>query len=477
MTEHTRNQRPNVLILLSDDQGPWALGCETPELQTPVLDGLAADGLRFTNFFCASPVCSPARASLLTGRIPSAHGIHDWLRKGNVAVDERIGIWSGKDRPIEYLKGLSGFTDVLAANGYRCGLSGKWHMGDSARPQKGHSFWCAHTLGGGDYRSYNVYDNGPEMEYKTEYVTDFFTRRAIDFLQAYGHAPEPFCLSVTYTAPHTPWGREHHPAELFALYEDCAFDSVPSEPAHPWAVWKMTPEERIEGLKGYFAAITGMDRGIGRILETLDALGLRENTLVVFLSDNGFNLGHHGIIGKGNGTYPMNMTEESVKVPFIVSWPGHVPHGLHEGLWSQYDFRPTLLDYLGMPDPEAETLPGHSFAGVLRGEPAAGREDLVIFDEYGPTRMIREQAWKYVHRYPDGPHELYHLEADPGEKSNLVDDPGHAPTLARLRGKLEEWFRRYADPAKDGAVLPVSGVGQLGAVDVGRDAEAFAQRE
>jgi len=469
--------RPNVLILLSDDQGPWALGCAgTPELQTPALDGLAAAGTRFTHFFCASPVCSPARASFLTGRIPSAHGVHDWLRSGNITADEGVDWSSGRDRPIEYLRGLSGFTDVLAANGYRCGLSGKWHLGDSAHPQKGYGFWCAHALGGGHYRDYHVFDNGPAMEHKTQYVTDFFTDRALDFLDEHGHGPQPFCLSVHYTAPHTPWGRDNHPAELFALYEDCAFESVPAEPQHPWATWTMTPDERIEALKGYFAAITGMDRAIGRILGKLDTLGLRENTLVIFLADNGFNLGHHGIIGKGNGTYPMNMYEESVKVPFIVSWPGQVPRGVHDGLWSQYDFRPTLLDYLGLDDPEADILPGHSFAGVLRGEPDAGREEVVIFDEYGPTRMIRELAWKYVHRYPDGPHELYHLESDPGEKTNLAVDPRHAPTLARLRDKLEEWFHRYADPARDGAHLPVTGLGQLDAVDTGHGDEAFVQR-
>jgi arylsulfatase A-like enzyme len=230
-------------------------------------------------------------------------------------------------------------------------------------------------------------------------------------------------------------------------------------------------------LKGYFAAITGMDRAIGRLLDRLDALGLRENTLVVFLADNGFNLGHHGIIGKGNGTFPLNMTEESVRVPFIISRPGHVPHGLHDGLWSQYDFRPTLLNYLGLDDPEADVLPGRSFAGVLRGEPDAGREDVVIFDEYGPTRMIRERAWKYVHRYPDGPHELYDLESDPSEKTNLADDADHAPTLARLRSKLEDWFRQYADPARDGAGLPVTGLGQTTAVGEGRDGEAFAQAD
>ncbi|MHB0935940.1 MAG: sulfatase family protein [Armatimonadota bacterium] len=460
------NRPRNLLIIMSDDQGSWAMGCAgTPELHTPNLDRLAAEGIRFTNYFCTSPVCSPARASFLTGRIPSQHGIHDYL-EGRAT------------RTHEYLRGMSGFTDLLAEHGYRCGHSGKWHMGDSGRPQKGNRFWCAHSRGGGPYRDYDVFDNSPEMEHKTQYVTDFFTDRALDFLEEHGRGPQPFCLNVHYTAPHTPWGREHHPAELFALYEDCAFDSVPDEPRHPWARWTMTPEERREGLKGYFAAITGMDRAIGRLLDRLTALGLREDTLVIFLSDNGMSMGHHGFIGKGNGTLPLNMYDTSVKVPFIVACPGAVPHGMHDGMWSHYDVRPTILDYFGIPDPEAGALSGRSFAAVLEGKADAGRDAAVVFDEYGPTRMIRERAWKYVHRYPYGPHELYNLADDPDERTNLVDDPQYKDDLIRLRGKLEAWFLRYIDPARDGARQPVEGGGQIdfvGPENEGRD--AFMRRD
>ena len=118
--------RPNVIVILTDDQGYWALGCAgNEEIRTPNLDRLAASGTRFENFFCVSPVCSPARASLLTGRIPSHHGVHDWLRGGNAKVDhENHGL-------IEYLKDQPGYTDFLSQQGYVCGLSGKWHLGDT----------------------------------------------------------------------------------------------------------------------------------------------------------------------------------------------------------------------------------------------------------------------------------------------------------------------------------------------------------
>ena len=460
------SQQPNILIIMSDDQGPWAMGCAgCPDIRTPRLDRLAESGTRFTNFFCASPVCSPARASFLTGRIPSQHGVHDWLKSGNIEVEDGV-TWCGKDRPIEYLQGLTGFTDVLAHNGYVCGLSGKWHLGDSGNPQKGHSYWYAHSLGGDNYMNYFVFANSPELVNRKQYVTDYFTDKAIDFLDQYGQGEKPFCLSVHYTAPHAPWDRANHPADIFASYEDCTFDSIPQEPAHPWNGWDPGAEKRLETLKGYSTAITAMDLAIGRLMDKLDELKLRDNTLVVFLSDNGFNVGHHGICGKGNGTFPLNMYDTSVKVPFIASLPGRVPEGaVHEGLCSQYDFMPTILDYVGVANPEADKLPGRSFAAALKGETDGGAEQVVVCDEYGPVRMIRDHEWKYVHRYPYGPHELYCLAEDPDEKTNLVEDAKHGDTVARLRGRLEDWFMAYVDPSLDGARLAVTGRGQTDTVE------------
>lgn len=456
------NSRPNILIIMSDDQGEWAMGCSgNHELETPSLDRIAREGTRFTNFFCTSPVCSPARASFLTGRIPSQHGVHDWLKSGNIEVEDGV-TWCGADRPIEYLRGMTGFTDVLAQNGYLCGLSGKWHLGDSATPQKGHTYWYAHSLGGASYVDYHVFENTPELVHRTEYVTDNFTRHALEFLDRHGTGDQPFCLSVHYTAPHAPWSRENHPHDLFDKYMACPFETIPDVPAHPWRGWNPSPEKRRESLAGYFAAVTAMDRGIGDILSKLDDLGIRRNTLVVFLADNGMNVGHHGICGKGNGTFPLNMYDTSVKVPFMVSMPGTVPEdALSDGLYSQYDFMPTLLDWLGIEGPAGEKLPGRSFADAVRGEPDAGRDHVVVFDEYGPVRMVRTREWKYVHRFPYGPHELYHLTEDPGEETNLVGEPAHTGVVAELRGRLEDWFSAYVNPALDGARLPVSGRGQV----------------
>ncbi|MBC8231785.1 sulfatase-like hydrolase/transferase [bacterium] len=459
MKSNNEQTHPNVIIIMSDDQGAWAMGCAgNSEIRTPNLDRLAAEGIRFSNFFCASPVCSPARASFLTGRMPSQHGVHDWIKSGNIEVEDGV-TWCGKDRPIEYLRGLTGFTEILARNGYMCGFSGKWHLGDSGRAQKGHSYWHAHSLGGDHYKNYYVFENSSELVHKTQYVTDYFTDKALDFL---GEWERPFCLSLHYTAPHAPWSRDNHPAEVFDSYASCPFDSIPVEEPHPWGGWKAGMEQRRETLKGYFAAVTAMDTAIGQVLQKLEELGIRDNTIVFFTSDNGMNMGHHGILGKGNGTFPLNMYDTSVKVPFIASCPSRIPENIvNEGLYSHYDFMPTILEYLGYENPSAFSLPGRSFAMVLKGSSDPGRDNVVVCDEYGPVRMIRNHDWKYVHRYPYGPHELYCLEEDSDERNNLIDDKKHQNIVVSLRGQLEEWFLPYVDLSKDGARQAISGKGQI----------------
>lgn len=461
---------PNILFILTDDQGPWALGCAgNSEIRTPTLDALAARGLRFENFFCTSPVCSPSRASLLTGRIPSQHGVHDWIRAGN-----HRGEYACAD-PVEYLRGQTAYTDLLAEAGYVCGMSGKWHLGNGNQPQKSFAHWFVHARGGGPYNDAPMIVDG-EVTDVPGYVTDVITDDALAFLDERAGDDRPFYLSVHYTAPHSPWIDEH-PEEIVASYEDCPFASCPQEPPHPWARADYADTDAREKLKGYFAAVTAMDASVGRLLERLDARGLRESTLVVFTSDNGFNCGHHGLWGKGNGTFPLNMYDTSVKVPLIVSHPGRIVEGeIAEALASGYDVMPTLLDYAGVANPEGDRLPGRSFAPLLRGEEGAPRGDVVVFDEYGPVRMIRDERWKYVHRYPYGPHELYDLAADPGERTNLADSDAAEATEARaeLRARLEEWFNRYVDPAIDGARHRVYGRGQLRMVGrVGGGHEAF----
>lgn len=333
-------ERPNILFILSDDHGHWGMGCAgNSEIRTPNLDKLAARGTRFDSAFCASPVCSPARMSIFTGKIPSQHGVHDWLAKGH--LDEAVlskelrdafqqpepsweYAWPKRqlqgDKAIRFLDGHDTFTRHLADGGYTCGLSGKWHMGDSYTPQAGFTYWKTTAMGGENYY-YPVMLEGKEMTLKRGvYITDLITDNALRFLEEQKGAANPFYLSVHYTAPHAPWQREHHPAAFYDLYDGCPFASVPDVPPHPWSDLKdKTPEEmavlRRTYLQGYFAAVTAMDAGIGRILDALEAAGQLSNTLVIFSGDNGMSMGHHGIFGKGNGTFPMNMYDSAVKVP------------------------------------------------------------------------------------------------------------------------------------------------------------------
>ncbi|MEI6502700.1 MAG: sulfatase-like hydrolase/transferase [Armatimonadota bacterium] len=431
------SDRPNVVFILTDDQGPWAAGCYgNPEIQTPNIDRLAAGGVRFDNFFCASPVCSPARASLLTGRLPSQHGIHQWIHHENMGPGA-----------VEFLADEVGWTDVLAEHGYKCGLSGKWHMGDSLKPQHGFDFWYCHQQGGGPYYGAPMIRDGVPYD-EPRYVTDVITDEALGFLDR--EHEHPFCLYVGYTAPHSPW--EHHPAEFVSLYDDCPFASCPQEPRHP-SPTGLTDHclGKREHLQGYFGCVSAMDAQVGRIIDRLEALGLRENTLLVFGSDNGFSCGHHGFWGKGNGTYPRNMYENSIRVPFLMSQPGTLPQGVStDALVSAYDFLPTVLEYLDLPLPPTK-LPGRSFLPDLTGGASSPeRETVVIFDEYGPVRMIRTREWKYVYRHGYAYDELWDLVNDPGERENLIDVPSQSARVRELRGEMEEWFAQYVQPEHDG---------------------------
>ncbi len=464
------SEKTNVVFILSDDQGQWAAGCYgNAEIRTPNLDRLAATGMRFEHFFVASPVCSPSRATLLTGRISSQHGVHDWIREGNTGPTAA-----------SYLAGEVAYTDVLAENGWHCGLSGKWHLGNSQLKQHGFSHWFVHDRGGGPYNDAPMIRNG-ELVSVPGYVTHAITDDALEFLDAQQGGEQPFYLGVHYTAPHSPW--TGHPQEIVDSYDDCAFASCPQEPIHPWAKGHSLSESCLgnrEMLKGYFAAVTAMDADIGRLIDKLEDMGIRDETLVVFVSDNGFSCGHHGFWGKGNGTYPPNMYENSIKVPFIASQPGRIAQGsVQEEMVSAYDFMPTLLDYLDLPLPEGGNLPGQSFAPLLLNE-GLGREEVVVYDEYGSTRMVRTREWKYVHRYRQGPHELYDLVNDPDERVNLADDLGQRQRVAEMKARLETWFARYVQEDRDGRDYEVSGAGQMRPVgegwkDDGR--EPFAARD
>lgn len=468
-------QRPNVVFVLTDDQGFWTLGCAgNREIRTPNIDALAESGVFCENFFCVSPVCSPARASLLTGRIPSQHGILDWLRTGNGGED---------GEPVEYLAGMKGYADYLTEAGYRCGMSGKWHMGGSGTPQKGFSHWYATLGGSGPYHDAQVYRDG-KLTTEKRYLTEAIAQDALDFMGECVADRVPFLSLVNFTAPHSPMV-DQHPREYVEYYtRQCTFADSPQDARHPWMpkhaidiqYSQMLAGKERESvtvrdlIAGYYASIQAVDDQVGRIVAQLRRLGVLENTLILYSSDNGFSCGKHGIWGKGNATFPNNMYDTSVKVPAIFAMPGRIARGVRtDAMLSGYDILPTLLDFCGVENPDAKALPGRSFLRLLETGGEDGRDSVVVFDEYGPARMVRTKEWKYVHRYPYGPHELYDLVQDPDEYWNLLEEGRilrHTPEeisgkVLELRTYMESWFRRYTLPDRDGRHEPVSGRGQL----------------
>jgi len=470
-------RKTNVIFILTDDQGYWSLGCMgNREIRTPNIDRLAAEGMRMDNFFCVSPVCSPARASLLTGRIPSQHGLMDWVRGGH---GEKKG-----DAPIEYLEGVLSYTELLAQDGYTCGLSGKWHMGATGRPQKGFSHWFTTLGGSGTYHDAKVY-RGMDLVQTQGYLTDVITDDALDFIGECHQNDVPFCLNLCYTAPHSPHVDQHKQEYVDYYRNHCTFADVPQEPRSPGSIrvphdiaysllFSNSDREYLtvrDLLAGYYAAVQGVDDGVGRVLRKLDELGIGEQTLVVYTSDNGFNCGQHGIWGKGNCTMPLNLFDTSVRVPCIFRYPEVIPAGgVCDALLSGYDFMPTLLDLLGIPNPEAGQLPGRSFKALLSGvADVEYHESITVFDEYGPSRMIRTKEWKYIHHYPYGSHELYDLVNDSEERFNLLTENryfNYGPDFIQeqaetLKAALDDWFSRYVNPELDGVREPVSGRGQL----------------
>jgi arylsulfatase A-like enzyme len=291
-----------------------------------------------------------------------------------------------------------------------------------------------------------------EVRFETAYITDVITDNALEMLDDLCAEERPFYLSVHYTAPHSPWGEKNHQKEYLDKYP------------HPWSVDtapKGTGEKRKELLRGYFAAVTAMDHNIEKLIQKLEDHNALDNTLIIFTSDNGMNMGHHGIWGKGNGTFPQNMYDSSVKVPFIISYGQKILPGVCENLTSHCDIFPTLMDWLDIEYETKQQQTGRSFAGVLQGNPEASRDFVVVHDEYGPVRMIRNKEWKYVHRYPYGPHELYNLEKDPGEEDNLENQPDYTAVKEALKHALDCFYTEHADIRMDGTREAVTGLGQL----------------
>ncbi|MEX2263170.1 MAG: sulfatase-like hydrolase/transferase [Bryobacteraceae bacterium] len=425
-------RRPNVIMFMTDDHGAWASGAYgCAEIHTPNIDKLAAGGARFTRAFAATPVCSPSRITWLTGKMPSQHGVQDWL----------IPYDSFGSNSRAWLDGHVTYSELLAKQGYTLGMCGKWHMGQDQQAQRGFSFWHTVPGGGGTYRDPEFVTNGSQRKL-TGYKTDLVADGALEFLDTV--KDKPFYLLMPFYAPHTPF--DYQPEQYRTPYANAEFSCFPNDDTHPAQNPGLARHHRNrDSMRAYSALIGGVDHNVGRIVRRIEEMGVRENTIIIFTADQGWNAGHHGMWGKGNGTVPFNMYEESIRVPLIWNHPGKIRAGeALAPMVSSYDYLPTLLDYLGLPPHKDARLAGASYAPFLRGRRPRWRNRLYF--EYAYTRGIRTENLKYIERTREWHNEFYDLEADPGEKKNAVTDAAYKKTVAGLRKELTAFFDRAGAP-------------------------------
>ncbi len=417
----------NILVLFNDDHGQWALPAYgNSELNTPSIDHLANTGVVFENAFTPIPVCSPARACFFTGLMPSQHGVHDYIAAAN------------KYHQQEWLDGFHTLPNLLSDAGYTCGFSGKWHLGRDEKVQKGFDDWFALS---GDYPiqhkgSYRYSDNGEITSlggYKTHHIAD----RTVDFLRNHDGA-QPFFHFTSFYATHSPW--EGQPERLVAPYRDCTFDDIPREDrVFGGDILNIesggaSAADQQEARAQYYASVTAIDEAVGRILDELETGGLLENTLIIYTSDHGLCLGHHGIWGKGNATAPQNLIEESIRIPMILTAPSILPKGARRAEFADHlDLFQTVLDAASVESP----------AGQYAGRSLLAETDhaaSVQFGEYGTARMIRTETHKFIRRYDNRPDELFDLTGRDGEGRNILRDQPDNPIAAELATQLDAHF-------------------------------------
>jgi len=432
--------RPNILLILADDLAAWMCGCYgNKEIRTPNIDLLARMGVRFLNAFVVTPICSPSRATLFTGRTPMQHGIHDFLTPNPVADPPQ-----GQASPPESFAREVMISDILAREGYRCGYVGKWHMGNDAAPGHGYEFTYTMLGGSSPYQNPTMSRNGKVVA-ESGYLTERMTEAALEFLERQTPG-RPFFLVVSYLNPHTPY--DGHPQRYYDLYAETRFETIGWEPAAPNALREKEMLGDIVGnLRKCAASVTALDDQIPRLLDVLRRRQLWSDTLIVFTADNGYLLGRHGLWSKGHASDPINMYEEVIGVPLILSWPGQIPvEATRPELVSFYDLLPTLCEAAQAPVPGDRNLCGRSFLTLARGRtfPKGQSWPPTVFGYFRNTQMARDNRFKLVIRNGgEGPNELYYLSRDPREKRNEYDNAGFVTVRDRLRRQLDGWLERY----------------------------------
>lgn len=412
--------RPNFVFILIDDLRYDALSClGNPVYRTPNIDRIRNEGANFSNAFVTTSLCSPSRASFLTGQYVHTHGIRD----NKTPLSDAIPT----------------FPQVLQKAGYDTAFMGKWHQGQQEGVRPGFNRWVSFK-GQGVYTDCPLNVDGQPVK-STGYTTDVLTKYAVDWLKQ--PRSKPFCLYLSHKAVHGPL----NPALRHErLYENDTF----AEPANAGIgkgepAWLNEVRPTQHGWPGknpqefrrrYGRVLAAVDDSVKQVLSTLESQGQLDNTVVIFAGDNGYYLGEHGLVDK------RSMHEESIRIPFIMRYPKMLKPGtVIDEMFLNIDLCPTLIDLAGAQVPQG--VQGVSAKPLMAGKKPAWREDWYYeYDRENPyltptVRGVRTKRWKYV-EYPDinDTAELYDLKSDPGEMNNLISDPKHASVLADMKKRL-----------------------------------------
>ena len=407
-------ERPNIVFILADDLGYTDLGCYGSDYyQTPNIDRLAAEGVCFTDGYTCGPNCQPTRAALMSGQYGPRTGVY------TVGSIERFNWRSRPLRPVDNVTALLPekitIAQTLRNAGYATGMFGKWHLGNNSRhhpSQRG--FDEAMSTAGKHFE----FDTDPPVEYdEGTYLADFLTERAVDFIRR--NRSRPFFLYLPHFGVHSPHDAK---PELIA-----SFRSKPPSGGHRSPV--------------YAAMIASIDESVGRIVQSLDELGLAENTLVIFSSDNGGVGGYQSAGLRTNGitdNAPLKggkgmLYEGGIRVPYIFRWKGTIPPGRTDATpIISVDLYPSLVELAKTKPPENYPLDGVSYASLLTGSAMSLDRDAIYWHFPGylgsgrrqwrttPAGAVRSGHWKLIEFFEDHRQELYNLADDVGERHNLA---------------------------------------------------------
>jgi arylsulfatase A-like enzyme len=429
---------PSIVFFLADDLGAMDIAANNPKTfyETPHIDSIAASGMRFTAGYAACPVCSPTRASILTGKYPQRTGITDFIG------GKRDGkLLPAPNRDHLALEELT-LAERLRQEGYATFFAGKWHLGTGEFTPNAQGFGPGLE---GDKQFYYPAGSKPRAAAEDPKTTDRIADAAVEFIESMGD--RPFFAFLPFLAVHTPI---LSPADLVAKYER-------KKSAAPPQVWGQERERKVRLVQNhaaYAGMLEQMDSAIGRVLKAIDRAGLVDRTIVVFTSDNG---GLSTSEGHPTSNLPLRagkgwLYEGGIRVPWIIRAPGVTRPGSVCGVpVASTDFYATLLDLAGLKSDPGQHRDSASLVPLLKGGSLERGPLFWHYPHYGnqggaPSAAVLEGDWKLIEWYEDGSRELFNLRDDPGEKRNLVEH--HPETAARLQAALSAWRRDV------GAVMP-----------------------